>query len=95
IHEARVEALKKENVKDENLHGMDKEFENRLDGTLYIRRRNKIHHNLKQFHQWPDMEAGIATYVSKCLTCLKMSNDYQKLSGLLVQSEIPHWKWEK
>ncbi|GKD73656.1 hypothetical protein Tco_1331938, partial [Tanacetum coccineum] len=31
IHEARVEALEKENVKDENLHGMDKEFENRLD----------------------------------------------------------------
>ncbi|GKC86264.1 hypothetical protein Tco_1141981 [Tanacetum coccineum] len=30
IHEARVEALKKENVKDENLHGIDKEFENRL-----------------------------------------------------------------
>ncbi|GJW65476.1 hypothetical protein Tco_0117360 [Tanacetum coccineum] len=40
IHEARVEALKKENVKDENLHGVDKEFENRLDGTLYIRRRS-------------------------------------------------------
>ncbi|GKD18890.1 hypothetical protein Tco_1208048, partial [Tanacetum coccineum] len=38
IHEARVEALKKENVKDENLHGMDKEFENRLNGTLCIRR---------------------------------------------------------
>ncbi|GJU19064.1 hypothetical protein Tco_1147030 [Tanacetum coccineum] len=41
IHEARVEALKKENVKDENLHGMDKEFENRLDGTLCIRRRDE------------------------------------------------------
>ncbi|GJZ73548.1 putative reverse transcriptase domain-containing protein [Tanacetum coccineum] len=40
IHKARVEALKKENVKDENLHGMDKEFENRLDETLYIRRRS-------------------------------------------------------
>ncbi|GKA24707.1 putative reverse transcriptase domain-containing protein [Tanacetum coccineum] len=40
IHEARVEALKKENVKDENLHGMDKEFENRLDGTICIRRRS-------------------------------------------------------
>ncbi|GJT73060.1 hypothetical protein Tco_1032346 [Tanacetum coccineum] len=39
IHKERVEALKKENVKDENLHGVDKEFENRLDGTLYIRRR--------------------------------------------------------
>ncbi|GKE85062.1 hypothetical protein Tco_1558804, partial [Tanacetum coccineum] len=40
IHEARLEDLKKENVKDENLHGMDKEFENRLDGTLCIRRRS-------------------------------------------------------
>ncbi|GJZ91819.1 hypothetical protein Tco_0663884 [Tanacetum coccineum] len=40
IHEARVEAPKKENVKDENFHGMDKEFENRLDRTLYIRRRS-------------------------------------------------------
>nr|GEW67647.1 reverse transcriptase domain-containing protein [Tanacetum cinerariifolium] len=40
IHEARVEALKKENVKDENLYGMDKEFENRLDRTLCIRRRS-------------------------------------------------------
>ncbi|GJY84030.1 hypothetical protein Tco_0497406 [Tanacetum coccineum] len=38
IHEARVEAPKKENVKDENFHGMDKEFENCLDRTLYIRR---------------------------------------------------------
>ncbi|GJV10648.1 hypothetical protein Tco_1352189, partial [Tanacetum coccineum] len=30
--EKEVEALKKENVKDENLHGMDKKFETRLDG---------------------------------------------------------------
>ncbi|GKE79316.1 hypothetical protein Tco_1545436, partial [Tanacetum coccineum] len=41
IHEARVEALKKENFKDENLYSMDKEFENRLDETLCIRRRNE------------------------------------------------------
>ncbi|GKD46787.1 hypothetical protein Tco_1271432 [Tanacetum coccineum] len=40
IHKARVEALKKGNVKDENLHGMDKEFKNNLDGTLYIRMRS-------------------------------------------------------
>nr|GEW24941.1 reverse transcriptase domain-containing protein [Tanacetum cinerariifolium] len=39
-HEAQVGALKEENVKDENLHGMDKEFETRLDGTLYIRIRS-------------------------------------------------------
>ncbi|GKC13029.1 hypothetical protein Tco_1009811 [Tanacetum coccineum] len=56
IHEARVEALKKKNVKDENLHGMDKEFENRLDGTLCIMRRmvvlmaryGSMHHHLCQ-----------------------------------------------
>ncbi|GKB33935.1 hypothetical protein Tco_0873336, partial [Tanacetum coccineum] len=55
IHEARVETLKKENVKDENLHSMDKEFENRLDGTLCIRRRivpmaryGSMHHHLGQ-----------------------------------------------
>ncbi|GJY98370.1 putative reverse transcriptase domain-containing protein [Tanacetum coccineum] len=82
------------NVKDENLHGMDTEFENHLDGTLCIRSRNKTYHNLKQFHQWPVMEERITTYVSKCLMCLKMRNDYQKPSGLLVQSEIPHWKLE-
>nr|GEV74329.1 hypothetical protein [Tanacetum cinerariifolium] len=32
IREAEVEALEKENVKDKNLHGMDKKFETHLDG---------------------------------------------------------------
>nr|GFB33929.1 reverse transcriptase domain-containing protein [Tanacetum cinerariifolium] len=40
IHKVQVESLKKESVKDKNLHSMDKEFENRLDGTLYIRMRS-------------------------------------------------------
>nr|GEV65383.1 putative reverse transcriptase domain-containing protein [Tanacetum cinerariifolium] len=90
IHKAQIESLKKENVKDKNLHGMDKEFENRLGGTLYIRKRSW----LSRFHQWPDIEADITTYVIKCLTCLKMRDDYQKPFGLLVQPEKPHWKWE-
>nr|GEZ90159.1 putative reverse transcriptase domain-containing protein [Tanacetum cinerariifolium] len=34
------------------------------------------------------------TYVSKCLTCAKVKIEYQKPSGLLVQPEIPQWKWE-
>nr|GFC89908.1 reverse transcriptase domain-containing protein [Tanacetum cinerariifolium] len=38
--------------------------------------------------------AEIATYVSKCLTCAKVKIEYQKPSGLLVQPEIPQWKWE-
>ncbi|GKA65175.1 putative reverse transcriptase domain-containing protein [Tanacetum coccineum] len=40
------------------------------------------------------MKAEIATYVSKCLTCAKVKIEYQKPSGLLVQPEIPKWKWE-
>ncbi|GKD36739.1 hypothetical protein Tco_1256946 [Tanacetum coccineum] len=39
IHKEQVEALRKENVKDENLYGMHKDFETRLDGTLCIRSR--------------------------------------------------------
>ncbi|GKD60877.1 reverse transcriptase domain-containing protein [Tanacetum coccineum] len=41
------------------------------------------------------MKADIATYVTKCLTCLKVKAEYQKPSGLLVQPEIPQWKWER
>ncbi|GJW85035.1 reverse transcriptase domain-containing protein [Tanacetum coccineum] len=41
------------------------------------------------------MKANIATYVSKCLTCSKVKAEHQKPSGLLVQPEIPEWKWEK
>ncbi|GKD37192.1 putative reverse transcriptase domain-containing protein [Tanacetum coccineum] len=40
------------------------------------------------------MKAGIATYVSKCITCAKVKAEYQKSSSLLVQPKIPEWKWE-
>ncbi|GJW09365.1 putative reverse transcriptase domain-containing protein [Tanacetum coccineum] len=41
------------------------------------------------------MKADIATYIGKCLTCSKVKVKHQKPSGLLVQPEIPQWKWEK
>ncbi|GJW75242.1 putative reverse transcriptase domain-containing protein [Tanacetum coccineum] len=37
---AQTEAMKEENVKEEKLHGMDKEFETRPDGTLCIEKRS-------------------------------------------------------
>nr|GFA77953.1 putative reverse transcriptase domain, ribonuclease H-like domain, aspartic peptidase domain protein [Tanacetum cinerariifolium] len=40
------------------------------------------------------MKADIATYVSKCLTYAKVKPEHQKPSGLLVQQEIPEWKWD-
>nr|GEW87980.1 reverse transcriptase domain-containing protein [Tanacetum cinerariifolium] len=38
--------------------------------------------------------ADIATYVSKCLSCAKVKAKHQRPSGLLVQPEIPQWKWD-
>nr|GEZ91343.1 putative reverse transcriptase domain, ribonuclease H-like domain, aspartic peptidase domain protein [Tanacetum cinerariifolium] len=121
--EAQNEALKEENVKNENLRGMDKSFEIRPDGTRCIKNQSrlplfgglrdlimhefhkskyfihpgsdKMYHDLKKLYWWPNMKAIIAEYVGKCLTCSRVKAECQKPSGLLVQSEIPIWKWER
>ncbi|GJZ16833.1 putative reverse transcriptase domain-containing protein [Tanacetum coccineum] len=123
ILEAQNEALKEENVKNENLRGMDKSFEIHPDGTRCIKNRSwlplfgglrdlimheshkskysihpgsdKMYHDLKKLYWWPNMKAIIAEYVSKCLTCSRVKAECQKPSGLLVQPEIPMWKWER
>ncbi|GJX57884.1 putative reverse transcriptase domain-containing protein [Tanacetum coccineum] len=53
-----------------------------------------IYQDMKQLYWWPNMKADIATYVSKCLTCLRVKTEHQKPSGLLVQPAIPQWKWD-
>ncbi|GJV27700.1 reverse transcriptase domain-containing protein [Tanacetum coccineum] len=123
ILEAQNEALKEENVKSENLRGMDKSFEIRPDGTRCIKNQSwlplfgglrdlimheshkskysihpgsdKMYHDIKKLYWWPNMKAIIAEYVSKCLTCSRVKAECQKPSGLLVQPEIPMWKWER
>ncbi|GKD75634.1 putative reverse transcriptase domain-containing protein [Tanacetum coccineum] len=40
------------------------------------------------------MKADIATYFGKCLTCARVKAEDQRPSGLLVQPEIPEWKWD-
>ncbi|GJU14264.1 putative reverse transcriptase domain-containing protein [Tanacetum coccineum] len=56
---------------------------------------DKMYQDLKLLYWWPNMKADIAAYVSRCLTCSKVKAEHQKPSGLLVQPEIPEWKWEK
>ncbi|GKF25002.1 putative reverse transcriptase domain-containing protein [Tanacetum coccineum] len=53
-----------------------------------------MYQDMKKLYWWPNMKADIATYVSKCLTCLKVKAKHQKPSCLLVQPEIPQWKWD-
>ncbi|GJX26255.1 putative reverse transcriptase domain-containing protein [Tanacetum coccineum] len=96
ILKAQTEALKEENIKAENLRGMDKAFEIRPDGTRCIRHRKLVttpwilRHLLVAY-----MKAIIAEYGGKCLTCSRVKAECQKPSGLLVQPEIPMWKWRE
>ncbi|GJT89256.1 reverse transcriptase domain-containing protein [Tanacetum coccineum] len=55
---------------------------------------DKMYLDMRKLYWWPNMKVDIATYVSKCLTCLKVKDEHQKPSGLLVQPEIPQWKWD-
>ncbi|GJT56275.1 putative reverse transcriptase domain-containing protein [Tanacetum coccineum] len=60
-------------------------LEPRADETLCLNGRTILVANMK---------ADIATYVSKCLRCAKVKAEHQRPSGLLVQPEIPQWKWD-
>ncbi|GJW28130.1 reverse transcriptase domain-containing protein [Tanacetum coccineum] len=56
---------------------------------------DKMYQDLKKLYWWPNMKAIIAEYVGKCLTCYRVKVECQKPSGLLVQPEIPMWKWQR
>ncbi|GJZ55436.1 putative reverse transcriptase domain-containing protein [Tanacetum coccineum] len=121
IREAQKEAMKRKNVKAENLGRLIKQiFEFRPDGTRHFGNHvwfprfsglrylimheshkskysihpgsDKMYQDLKLLYWWSNMKADIATYVSKCLTCVKVKVEHQKPSGLLQQTEIPVWK---
>ncbi|GKC13904.1 putative reverse transcriptase domain-containing protein [Tanacetum coccineum] len=48
---------------------------------------DKMYQDLKELYWWPNMKAIITEYV-----CSRVKAECQKLSSLLVQSEIPMWK---
>ncbi|GJX34473.1 putative reverse transcriptase domain-containing protein [Tanacetum coccineum] len=55
---------------------------------------DKMYQDIKKLYWWPNMKANISTYVSKYLTCAKVKAEHQRPSGLLVQPDIPQWKWD-
>nr|GEY01130.1 putative reverse transcriptase domain-containing protein [Tanacetum cinerariifolium] len=56
---------------------------------------DKMYQDLKKLYWWPNRKAIIAEYVGKCLTCSRVKAECQKPSGLLIQPDIPTWKWER
>ncbi|GJV24145.1 putative reverse transcriptase domain-containing protein [Tanacetum coccineum] len=56
---------------------------------------DKMYQDLKKLYCWPNMKAISAEYVGKCLTCSRVKAECHKPSGLLIQPEIPTWKWER
>ncbi|GJY73338.1 putative reverse transcriptase domain-containing protein [Tanacetum coccineum] len=50
---------------------------------------DKMYYDIRDRYWWPGMKKGIAVYVSRCLTCLKVEAEHQRPSGLLQQPEIP------
>ncbi|GJU72117.1 putative reverse transcriptase domain-containing protein [Tanacetum coccineum] len=54
----------------------------------------KMYQDMKKLYWWPNMKAKIATIVSKCLTCAKVKAEHQRPLVLLVQPDIPQWKWD-
>ncbi|GJZ72895.1 putative reverse transcriptase domain-containing protein, partial [Tanacetum coccineum] len=124
ILEAQTEAIKEENIKAENLRGMDKAFKVRPGGEsdvikiesllpLLMDKSEGLNHHesykrsipshpvltddqdLKKIYWVAEHELIIAEYVGKCLTCSRVKAECQKPSGLLIQPEIPTWKWER
>ncbi|GJY94403.1 putative reverse transcriptase domain-containing protein [Tanacetum coccineum] len=56
---------------------------------------DKIYQDLNKLYWWHNMKAIIAEYVGKCLTCSRVKAECQKPFGLMIQPEIPIWKWER
>nr|GEX71520.1 reverse transcriptase domain-containing protein [Tanacetum cinerariifolium] len=95
ILEAQTEAGKPENLSAEDVGGMTLIMHESHKSKYFVHLdSNKMYQDMKQLYWWPNMKADIATYVSKCLTRFKVKDEHQKPYGLLVQPEIPQWKWD-
>nr|GEV72821.1 putative reverse transcriptase domain, ribonuclease H-like domain, aspartic peptidase domain protein [Tanacetum cinerariifolium] len=100
ILKAQTEAIKPKNLKSEDVGGMlienskDPEKPRKEKLEPFHPGSDKMYQDMKLLYWWPNMKADIATYVNKCLTCLRFKVEHQKSSGLLVQPKIPQWKWD-
>ncbi|GKD77687.1 hypothetical protein Tco_1340308 [Tanacetum coccineum] len=97
ILDAQTESRKPETIKNEDVGGMlvknskdpkklrTEKLEPHADGTLCFNGRS-----------WLPCYGDLRTVImnDKCLTYAKVKAEHQRPSGLLVQPDIPQWKWD-
>ncbi|GKB83382.1 putative reverse transcriptase domain-containing protein [Tanacetum coccineum] len=89
IEPLRIEALKPENLENEDVGGMirkdipKEKLEPHADGTLCLNGRS-----------WLPCYGDLRSVIIKYLTCGRVKAEHQRPSGLLVQPAIPEWKWD-
>ncbi|GJY20236.1 hypothetical protein Tco_0392802 [Tanacetum coccineum] len=97
ILEAQKEAVKVENIEAEDVGGMLKKLEARTDGTLCLDNRSWLScygdTRSLNMHESHKLKYSIHPGSDKMYHDLKMRNISSPL--LLVQPDIPEWKWEK
>ncbi|GJS31979.1 putative reverse transcriptase domain-containing protein [Tanacetum coccineum] len=107
ILEAQIEALKPENLGNEDVGGMirkdipKEKLEPRTDGTLCLNSRNwlRCYGDLRSviMHESHKSKYSIhpgSERLQYCLTYVRVKAKHQRPSGLLVQPTIPEWKWD-
>ncbi|GKB12617.1 putative reverse transcriptase domain-containing protein [Tanacetum coccineum] len=95
ILNAQTEARKTENFKTEDLEGMIKKLEPRADVEVF--NPSRFRQDVPKFEEVVLVAQHKSRYChlrQQVLTCSKVKAEHQKPSGLLVQPEIPEWKWD-
>ncbi|GJR05950.1 putative reverse transcriptase domain-containing protein [Tanacetum coccineum] len=73
ILEAQIEALKPENLENEDVGDGNYALNSQVDVSLSIPVRiTDVTRKCKMLYWWPNMKDDISTYVSKCLTCARV-----------------------
>ncbi|GJS32554.1 putative reverse transcriptase domain-containing protein [Tanacetum coccineum] len=86
ILNSQAEAMKEENVKEENLHGMNKEFETRADGTFYIEKRSWERVGIDIYPWW---KFRTTTVITRALRLLHLRHCMVETTKKIIQ--IKNW----